>query len=265
MPPKPPAFSTGQLEALCKCLADTSSGLTGTEIGTLLAQVRVRDVDPSITKWKRLFNALSGAHNRDRNGGRALAFIAAALEPSRYVGRHDVFKGRRQELNVTLAFVGLEFRPDGKFRVVRAAATLGEAEVRANRLRSQLSARGVHAEVIKYCRPELLQSNCFHAVLEASKGVAERLRERVGSGSDGAELVDEVFSGVSPKLRINALVSASEQSEQRGFTNLLKGLFGTFRNPTAHAPRIAWPMTEEDALDLFSLCSYVHRRIDSAR
>jgi len=74
-----------------------------------------------------------------------------------------------------------------------------------------------------------------------------------------------VFSGVSPKLRINALVSASEQSEQRGFTNLLKGLFGTFRNPTAHAPRIAWPMTEEDALDLFSLCSYVHRRIDSAR
>jgi uncharacterized protein (TIGR02391 family) len=265
LPPRPPAFSAGQLEALCKCLADTSSGLTGSEIERLLLQVNVKDVDPGLTKWKRLFSALSTAHNRDKHGGRVLAFITAALEPSRYAGQHDVFEGRRQELNVTLAFVGLEFRPDGKFGVVSAASTLGEAEARANRLKSQLSARGVHAEVLKYCRPELLQNNCFHGVLEASKGVAERLRGLAGSGKDGAELVDEVFSGSSPKLRINAFVSDSEQSEQRGFMNLVKGLFGTFRNPTAHAPRVAWPMSEEDALDLFSLCSYVHRRLDNAR
>jgi nitrogenase molybdenum-iron protein alpha/beta subunit len=35
-----------------------------------------------------------------------------------------------------------------------------------------------------------------------------------------------------------------EKSGQRGFTNLLKGLFGTFRNPTAHARRIKWNMSE---------------------
>ena len=264
MPPKPPIFSPGQLESLCQCLAETSSGLTGSQIERLLAQVKVKDTNPTLTKWKRLHNALAAAHNRDGHGGRVLAFITAAMEPSRYAGRQSVFEGRRQELNVTLAFVGLEFRADGKFGVVSAAATLSEAEARANRLREKLSARGVHPEVIKYCKPELLQNNCFHGVLEASKGIAERLRIKTGSGKDGAELVDEVFAGQAPRLKINAFRTDSEQSEQRGFTNLLKGLFGTFRNPTAHAPRIAWPISEEDALDLFSLCSYVHRRIDRA-
>ena len=57
-------------------------------------------------------------------------------------------------------------------------------------------------------------------------------------------------------LRINALASESHRSEQRGFATLLVDMFGTFRNPTAHAPRISWPMSEEDALDLFTLASY---------
>jgi len=46
---------------------------------------------------------------------------------------------------------------------------------------------------------------------------------------------------------------------------LLKGMFGTFRNLTAHAPKITWPIDEADTLDLFSLASYAHRRIDRAR
>ena len=119
--------------------------------------------------------------------------------------------------------------------------------------------------MLSYCRAELLNGNCFHAVLEASKGVAERLRQLSGSGKDGADLIDELFTGAPPRFRVNAFMTESEKSEQRGFTNLLKGLFGTFRNPTAHTPRTAWPVSEEDALDLFSLCSYVHRRIDGIR
>lgn len=77
-------------------------------------------------------------------------------------------------------------------------------------------------------------------------------------------MVDEALAGDPPRLKINRFATDSEKSEQRGFTNLVKGLFGVFRNPTAHAPRIAWSMSEEDALDLFSLASYIHRRIDHA-
>ena len=41
-------------------------------------------------------------------------------------------------------------------------------------------------------------------------------------------------------------------------------MFGVFRNVTAHAPKTKRPIKEEDALDLLSLASYLHRRIDGA-
>jgi hypothetical protein len=47
------------------------------------------------------------------------------------------------------------------------------------------------------------------------------------------------------------LTTESEKSGQRGFANLLTGLFGAVRNPLAHAPRTLWPMSEQDALDIF--------------
>lgn len=56
----------------------------------------------------------------------------------------------------------------------------------------------------------------------------------------------------------------SEQSEQKGFANLLKGIFGTFRNTTAHAPKVTWVIEEQDALDILSTVSLIHRRLDGA-
>lgn len=41
-------------------------------------------------------------------------------------------------------------------------------------------------------------------------------------------------------------------------------MFGTFRNVTGHAPKITWPISEQDALDLLTLVSYLHRRLDDA-
>ena len=76
-------------------------------------------------------------------------------------------------------------------------------------------------------------------------------------------LVDEAFGGASPVLALNSLRTEPEQSEQAGMVNLLKGLFGTFRNTTAHAPKINWPISEQDALDLLSLVSLLHRRLDA--
>lgn len=260
----PPPLSAGQLESLCKILANTSHGLTGSEIERLLAQARIKDVEPAMTKWKRLYNALAARQNQDGSADRVFGFIKLSLDPARYVGQHSVFEDRRTAVNAVLALCGFEYRADGKFKVVSTAATLSEAEARAHRLRAALSARGVHADVLAACRAELVQHNAFHAVLEASKSVGEKLRRRAALQSDGAQLVDEALGGDSPRLKINAYTSDSEKSEQRGFTNLVKGLFGVFRNPTAHAPRIAWNMAEEDALDLFSLASYVHRRIDQA-
>jgi len=128
-----------------------------------------------------------------------------------------------------------------------------------------LTARGVHPDVLRFCRAELVADDYFHAVLEATKSIADKLRARTGLTDDGAVLVDRALSGDLPMLAINDLSSESERGEQRGFANLVKGVFGMFRNPTAHAPRIHWAMNKADAEDLLSLASLIHRRLDSSR
>ncbi len=258
---KPAPFSSGQLEAICKALAGTESGLSGSEIGHTLSQVGVADADRSATKWKRLFNALAARQIEDKSGDRVLAFIHASLQPSRYAGNQSVFDERRRAMNVALAFSGLQYGQDGKFRRCAATATLAEAEKRANRLRALMEQRNVDPDVLVFCRTELLQDNYFHAVLEATKSVAGKLRALTGLTSDGADLVQQALGGTDPLVRINDLSTETLRSEQRGFCNLLIGMFGMFRNPTAHAPRIDWPLGEEDALDLLSLVSLAHRRL----
>jgi uncharacterized protein (TIGR02391 family) len=75
---------------------------------------------------------------------------------------------------------------------------------------------------------------------------------------DGAELIDKAFSIKNPVLAINTLRTDSEQSEHKGFGNYLKGIFGMFRNVTAHTPKIKWAINKNDALDAMMVISYAH-------
>jgi uncharacterized protein (TIGR02391 family) len=186
------------------------------------------------------------------------------MQPARFLGKAEQFNRLRSDLNQALAFCGLHLREDAKFAKVSEAKTLSEAQARASRLRNALLQRNVHPDVLAFCRAELLQENYCHAVFEATKSVAEKIRTRTGLTSDGADLVDKAFGLSSPVLAINTLRTETEQSEHKGFANLLRGMFGTFRNITGHAPRVTWPISEADALDLLSLVSYLHRRLDGA-
>jgi uncharacterized protein (TIGR02391 family) len=259
-----PSFSSGALESLCQVLAE---GLTGSEIGRLLGQLGVADPEPGITKWRRLAAALDRQQQQDRCGNKVIAFLIEAMRPVRFVGRTDVFEERRSALNHVLVFSGLEILGDGNLRTGVAARTLTEADERAGRLRGELAKRNVHPEVLKFCRAELLQSNYFHAVLEATKSVSQKLRDRTGLVGDGGELAEQALAlgkvGM-PFLAFNTLQTESEQSEQKGLMNLMKGFFGTFRNTTAHAPKISWSVNEQDALDLLTMASFLHRRLDAA-
>jgi len=258
-------FNAQKLEAACRILADTERGLTGSEIGYILSDCRVDDVSPGMTKWKRLFNALAEAQNKHQVGNHLIMFINRALNPVKYARNKEAFEWRRSELNVVLAFSGFSVREDGKVNHTQVETTLKGARARAGVLRSKLEDRGAHPEVFKYCKAELLEENYFHAVLEVIKGVGERIRIMSGLTSDGAELINTVFSVKSPILALNGLSTDTELSEQKGFSNILVGLFGAVRNPTAHAPKLVWPMTEQDALDIFSMVSFVHRKLDNAK
>jgi uncharacterized protein (TIGR02391 family) len=262
-----PVFTDPQLEQLCAVVADTSEGLTGAEIGRLLAECGIADPHPGVTKRHRLFAALQQRQLQDVCSNHVIAFLQRALDPVRYTRNPETFDNRREEINVVLRFCGYEIGEDGKFRQTVATKTLTEAEERAGRLRTELRRRQVHPDVLSFCRAELLQRNYFHAVFEATKSVADKIRSRTGLYKDGSELVDMAFgSGGAgmPFLAFNALQTDTERSEHSGIMNLMKGMFGTFRNVTAHAPKVLWSMTEQDALDLLTIASFVHRRLDAA-
>jgi len=97
------------------------------------------------------------------------------------------------------------------------------------------------------------------------KGLAERVRLATGLDTDGHQLVQDAFEGSSPMVAFNTLRTDTERNEQRGLANIMKGVFGAFRNPAAHEPRVIWHVREQDALDLLTMISLVHRRLDEAQ
>jgi uncharacterized protein (TIGR02391 family) len=257
-------FSLNQIQAIADALGDTTDGLTGTEIGLLLANARIDDADPGITKRKRLLNAFVNSQNQLGHRKHILAFVRFAMKPERYARSPERFEPMRANLNRGLVFAGLQIEERGELISSERASTLPDAIRRANDLRADLATRGVHPDVLAFCRAELVGDNYFHAVLEATKSVAAKLRDRTGLTDDGAVLVDRALGGNPPMLAINALADESQLSEQRGFAQLVKGMFGMFRNTTAHAPRMLWDMARSDAEDLLTLASLIHRRLDAA-
>jgi uncharacterized protein (TIGR02391 family) len=173
----------------------------------------------------------------------------------------------RNELNKVLSFAGYKLGKDGRLQTAPKVRTLPEAEERASRLAAELRRRNVHPDVLRFCRAELLQENYFHAVLEATKSLAEKIREKTTLNSDGSELIDQAFGlgrKAIPKLAFNSLRTDTERSEHIELMHLMKGIFSAFRNPIAHAPKVYWPLNEKDALDILSLISLLHRCLDEA-
>lgn len=257
-------FNAAELGAIADALAHTSKGLTGSEIGYILSECGMTDVSPDLAKRKRLFNAFVESQNSRQDRTRILGFVRKALKPPRYARQPERYEPLRANVNRALAFVGMHVESDGTLKSSDAARTLPEAERRAGELRDDLAVRSVHPDVLRFCCAELVADNYFHAVLEAVKSVADKIRAKTGLCEDGSALVDQAFGSTAPLLSVNELVTDSQRSEQKGFANLLRGTFGMFRNPTAHEARIHWSMTKEDAEDLLSLVSLIHRRLDAA-
>jgi uncharacterized protein (TIGR02391 family) len=259
-------FSAEQLTAIAKILADTATGPTGTQIGHLVESSGMEDVSPDATNWQRLFNAFVNSQITWQYGNHVVMFITRAMDPAEYNGNLGVFIDRRQKLNVVLSFAGMELGSDGKMRQVQPAKGLDEALTMASRLHAALVGRAAHAEVLTVCRPELLQDRYFHAVLEATKAITSRIRTMSGLMEAGADLVQQAFAlNGGPVLAINALATDTDKGEQQGFANLLTGLFGTIKNPLARDPKDEWDMSEQDALDILTMASLIHRKLDGAR
>jgi hypothetical protein len=99
-------FSSQQIEAVSKVLADTNDGLSGSEIAFVLGDAGIPDVDAANTKWKRLYNAIASIQADKCVGNHLLMVVTRALDPVRYTNRPEDFRRRRQALNAVLVLAG---------------------------------------------------------------------------------------------------------------------------------------------------------------
>src|SRR5476651_2118284 len=95
---KYPTIRSYHLESICKVIADSSDGLTGSEIGKILRDCNIIDTDPGITKWMRLYNAFVNCQNSAQCSNKILNFLTNSMQPARYLGKDALFHFRLNEL-----------------------------------------------------------------------------------------------------------------------------------------------------------------------
>jgi uncharacterized protein (TIGR02391 family) len=115
---------------------------------------------------------------------------------------------------------------------------------------------------MRCCKEEYLQENYFHAVFEAAKSLSDKVRVKTGLKDDGAKLFDKAFSINNPFLALNALETESEKNQQNGLKEMLKGITYMVRNVTAHELKIKWIVIEQEAIDILTTISFLHKQLD---
>lgn len=263
-----PQFKASTLEMLANIIGETTTGLTNAQIHRLLLQAQIDDVvQPGVmlSKHQRLYDAFVREMNRHHYSNNIVSFLQLYLDPARYVDNKGLFESRRRAVNNQLAFEGLEIDETGRAVALKEKVSrLQEIELRVKGFHNKLEQRDAHPSIFSFCRTELIAENYFHAVMEANKGLFQRIRDISGVEADGNRLIEQVFSG-NPIVIINHFITQSEKDEHTGFCSLLKGLCTMFRNPLAHEPKVEWPISEQDALEILGIISYCHRRLDKAQ
>ena len=264
-----------QLKAVCDVLAETNLGYTKTELTRLLEQSKIEIVSDGrlsnalgymigLNKRDWLYNCLVMEIDNNHSFALVYTFLEKALNPVAFTdeGSRDKYNFMLEGTNKVLMLAGLEITKEGKLTEVVQAKTLDEVDRRVNSLQKQLYNRSIHMEVRKYCIKDYLQKDYYDTVFEATKGLAERVRQITGLTTDGGMLFQTAFSKNNPYLFFNSMQTDSEKSEFTGLKELMEAIFHLVRNPAAHTPKINWKIDESKALDILTLISFAHKYLD---
>lgn len=108
---------------------------------------------------------------------------------------------------------------------------------------------------------------------QAVKLYFQKMRDMTSFAEDGEALVGKAYKGKDftgdrlPKIRLNALVTETEQNIQVGQAHLSRGVYAGFRNPINHAPMkkmVPDVFSHMDCLNILSLVSYLMTNLDDA-
>lgn len=268
-------FTEQNLHNISAIIADTNRGLTKSELERHLRESRITLVSDEsynngiyykvgLNKRDWLYNCLANEINTTHSFNKVVKFIEIVMNPINYtkLEKREKYQFILEELNKILLLLGYEIDSFGKLTEIVKANNLDEVDRRVNSLKKKLYDRNIHSEVTKYCINDYLREDYFDTVFEATKGLAERVREISGLNSDGNELFQNAFATKNPYIILNMLATDSEKNEYNGLKELLIALFHLVRNPMAHTPKINWKQNENEALDILTIISFAHKYLD---
>lgn len=120
----------------------------------------------------------------------------------------------------------------------------------------------LHPALREKTLPFYLDGNYREAVLNSVIAVFDLIRQRTGLTQDGAALATEALSIDRPRLILSELGTDSGRNDQKGFMQILQGMYLGIRNPKAHS--LDDDLDEHKAAQYMIFISLVMRRIDEA-
>ncbi len=248
-----------------RSLADIIAGiLSHKQISEQFQNAAIIDTGEGTNKPDRLYFSLKTRQKQDNCGNNVLSFILRIINPKRYNDEAE-FEKHRTSINEKLLYEGIEIDKAGQAKSVDKAKTISEAKRRSLKIKERVHGIGIHPDILPFCESEWLNENYFHAILEITKSVAERLRQKSGYKSDGSDLVDDCFGlgkEKNPMLAFNTLQTESEQSEHKGFLNFIKGFFGIYRNPKAHDPKLLEDTQLTEMTEVLVVATIIQNKLD---
>lgn len=238
--------------------------LTNRQITEQFLNSSLVDTGEGTNKPDRIYYCLKARQKQDNCANNVLSFVLRIIDPKRYTEEAE-FEKHRTVINEKLLYEGIEIDKSGQARIVEKAKTISEAKRRSLKVKERVHGIGIHSDILPYCESEWLNENYFHAILEITKSVAERLRQKSAYNSDGADLVDQCFAlgkDKKPMLAFSTLQTESDESEHKGFGNFIKGFFSMYRNPKAHDPKLLEDTQLTEMTEVLVIATIIQNKLD---
>jgi uncharacterized protein (TIGR02391 family) len=122
--------------------------------------------------------------------------------------------------------------------------------------------RGIFDALPKVVRDLFDNGHYAQTTFEAFKFLDREVARIAGSSETGKSLMMKAFQEMPPHIKLTALVSESDKSEQEGMKFIFAGSMMAIRNPRGHEFDVV--DTIDDCLDHLTLVSMLLRRLETA-
>lgn len=268
-----PSIDPTYLTMICDALVSLDDVISDGELGILLLSSDIPDANPNASRHRRLLTAMIAEQERARCADSIAKFLRRTGYHIKTKRGEEAYKRYIREINQIMSFAGLELDIDANLTPLvdgtKKMYVAPEAEERAKQIKALIKARNLHPDLELSCRPEFfVRSGYFVFLTEATKVLLEKVKSKSNLHTEGPGIAEQAFAFPwkgEPILAFNQFETDNDRSEQFSLMVLLKAMFLIVQDEQSGKYRHGWKLSQDDALDLLTVLSFFHRKIDKAK